>query len=310
MLLTEKMKDEMEIFSPSEKIIIAYMFEQRENIKNQTTKQISEETYTHPSTLVRIGKKLGYNGWIDLRDTFLKEIDYLNSHFKDVDANLPFNKQDSVMTIANKMAQLNQMTISDTLSLIDHEQLQKATDMLKNATTIKIFAMNNNLILCHDFKAKMNRIRKNVDIAMVDPEYEVASCDAGTCAIVISYTGETVDVTKLLPMLKMRKIPIVALTSIGDNTLTKSADYIFRLTTRERLFSKIGSFSLNNSICFLLDVLYACIFSEDYQKNLNYTIEVSKSFDPRKSSNKVMIENQGNTITGTKPSIIPNEKKK
>ncbi|MDA7028210.1 MurR/RpiR family transcriptional regulator [Bacillus sp. CLL-7-23] len=291
MLLTEKMKEEIEIFSPSEKSIIEYMFEQRENIKNKTVKQISNETYTHPSTLVRVGKKLGYSGWIDLRDTFLEEIDYLNSHFSNIDANLPFTEYDNVMTIANKLAKLNQMTISDTLSLINHDELQKATDLIKKATSIKIFAMNNNLILCHDFKAKMNRIGRKVDLAMVDPEYEVASCDSETCAIVISYTGETESITKLLPMLKNRKIPIIALTSIGDNTLTKSSDYIFRLTTRERLYSKIGSFSLNDSICFLLDVLYASIFSEDYQKNLKYTIDVSKSFDPRKSSNKVMEEN-------------------
>ncbi|NPC91961.1 MurR/RpiR family transcriptional regulator [Bacillus sp. WMMC1349] len=291
MLLTEKMKEEIEIFSPSEKSIIEYMFEQRENIKNKTVKQISNETYTHPSTLVRVGKKLGFNGWIDLRDTFLEEIDYLNSHFNNIDANLPFTEYDNVMTIANKLAKLNQMTISDTLSLINHDELQKATDLIKKATSIKIFAMNNNLILCHDFKAKMNRIGRKVDLAMVDPEYEVASCDSETCAIVISYTGETESITKLLPMLKNRKIPIIALTSIGDNTLTKSSDYVFRLTTRERLYSKIGSFSLNDSICFLLDVLYASIFSKDYQKNLKYTIDVSKSFDPRKSSNKVMQEN-------------------
>jgi DNA-binding MurR/RpiR family transcriptional regulator len=288
MLLTEKMKED--IFSPSETAIIDYMFKQRENIKNKTVKQISNETYTHPSTLIRVGKKLGYHGWIDLRDTFLKEIDYLNSHFNNIDANLPFTEQDNIVTIANKMALLNQMTISDTLSLINNDELQKATNLLKKATLIKIFSINNNLILCHDFKTKMNRIGRKVDIVMVDPEYEAESCNSETCAIVISYSGENEGIIRLLPFLKRRKTPIIVLTSIGDNTLSKSADCIFRITTRERLYSKIGSFSLNDSICFLLDVLYACVFSEDYQKNLDYTIRVSKYFDPRKSSNKVMEE--------------------
>lgn len=288
MLLTEKMKEEA--FSPSEEIIIDYMFKERENIKNKTVKQISKETYTHPSTFIRIGKKLGFNGWIDLREAFLEEIDYLNSHFHNIDANYPFNEDDHLMTIANKMAHLNQMTINDTLSLINNEELHKATKLLKNATSIKIFAIQNNLILCHDFKAKMNRIGRKVDLAMVDPDYEAASCTFETCAIVISYTGETEGTTSLLPMLKKRHSSIIALTSIGDNTLTKYADCIFRLTTRERLYSKIGSFTLNDSICFLLDILYSCVFSVDYQKNLHYTIGVSKSFDPRKSSNKVMEE--------------------
>lgn len=289
MLLTERMKEKS--FSTSEEAIIQYMFEKRENIKNKTVKQLATETYTHPSTLIRIGKKLGYNGWVGLRDAFLKEIEYLNSHFNDIDANLPFNEHDNMLSIANKIAYLNQTTIADTLSLINIIELQKATDLLKNATSIKIFSENNNLIICYDFKAKMTRIGKKVDIIMVDPEYEVASSNSETPAIVISYSGENKRITSLLPILKKRNIPIIALTSIGDNTLSKSADCILKLTTRERLYSKIGSFSLNDSICFLLDVLYACVFSENYKKNLEYIANVSKSFDSRRTSNEVMKEN-------------------
>jgi DNA-binding MurR/RpiR family transcriptional regulator len=137
MLLTEKMKED--IFSSSERDIINYLFKQRENIKDKTTKQIAEETYTHPSTLIRIAKKLGYNGWVELRNHFLDEIEYLNSHFSSIDANFPFNERDSLMTIANKMAILNQTTISDTLSLLNYDDLQKATNMLDEARHIKNF---------------------------------------------------------------------------------------------------------------------------------------------------------------------------
>ncbi len=288
MLLTEKMKENS--FSPAEKAIIDYMFDERENIHDKTAKQIAEETYTHPSTLIRVAKKLRLNGWIELKNIFMEEIDYLNSHFKDIDANYPFNERDSALTIANKMALLNQMTISDTLSLINHDELQKATDLLNQAEEIKIFSLSNNLLLCHDFKSQMIRIGKKVNLCTVDREHEAASCNSNTCAIVISYTGETPTITGLLPMLKKRKTPIIALTSIGDNTLTKYADCIFRITTREKLYSKIGSFSSNDSISFLLDVLYGCVFSKDYKKNLSYKINISKYYDHRKSSNKVMEE--------------------
>ncbi|TFJ92492.1 MurR/RpiR family transcriptional regulator [Lentibacillus salicampi] len=288
MLLTEKMKDDM--FSPSEKAIIHYMFDERENIKDKTAKQIAEQTYTHPSTLIRIAKKLGYHGWIELKNIFLEEIDYLNSHFNDIDANFPFNERDNEITIANKMALLNQMTISDTLSLINNDELQKATDLLNQAEEIKIFSLNNNLLICHDFKSQMIRIGKKVNLVSVDPGHEAANCNSNTCAIVISYTGETSTITSLLPMLKKRKTPIIALTSIGNNTLTKHADCIFRITTREKLFSKIGSFSSNGSISFLLDVLYATVFSKDYKNNLEYKIRISQYYDHRTSSNKVMEE--------------------
>lgn len=288
MLLTEKMKED--IFSPSEKAIIQYMFEERENIEDKTTKQIAEVTYTHPSTLIRVAKKLGYNGWLELKEKFIEEIDYLNRNFKDIDANFPFYEEDNVMTIANKLAILSQMTVDDTLFLINHDELQKATNFLNQAEEIKVFALVNNLLICQDFKSHMNRIGKKVTLCMVDQGYEAASSNQKTCAIVLSYTGETSQIVDLLPMLRKRKTPIIAITSIGDNTLTKYADSIFRITTREKLYSKIGSFSSNISISFLLYVLYGCVFSMDYQNNLDFKISISKYYDHRKSSNRVMEE--------------------
>jgi DNA-binding MurR/RpiR family transcriptional regulator len=135
----------------------------------------------------------------------------------------------------------------------------------------------------------MNRIGKHVSLCDVDPQFDAVNSDSDTCAIVISYTGES-SVVGLLPFLKKQKVPIIALTSIGENTLTKYADCILRITTRERLYSKIGSFSSNDSICFLLDVLYACVFSKDYKNNLEFKTHISQYFDHRKSSNKVMEE--------------------
>lgn len=279
-----------DIFSSSESEIIIYLFKQRENIKDKTIKQISKETYTHPSTLIRIAKKLGYSGWVELKNSFLGEIEYLNSHFSSIDANYPFDDRDSIMTVANKMALLNQTTISDTLSLLNHDDLQRATNMLDEAAHIKVFSMYHNLLICHDFKSKMNRIGKHVSLCTVDPHFEAVNSNTETCAIVISYSGESEDIVGLLPFLKRKKVPVIALTSIGENTLTKYADCILRITTREKLYSKIGSFSSNESICFLLDLLYACVFSEDYKNNLEYKIRISKYFDHRKSSNKVMQE--------------------
>lgn len=289
MLLTERMKEK--IFSSSEEAVIDYMFDQRGDIRNKTTKQIAEATYTHPSTLIRVAKKLGYQGWVELRNVFSEEIGYLNSPFQDIDANYPFQEEDNVLTIANKIAALNQTTVNDTLSLIDKDDLQKAADLLNQADEIKIFAMNTNLYLCHDFKSQMTRIGKSVDLCTVDQGYEAANSNPNTCIILISYTGETKEIVHLLPILKSRNTPIIALTSIGDNTLSKHADCTLRMATREKLYSKIGSFSSTGSITFLLDILYSCVFSKNYQKNLEYKINISKYYDQRQSPNKVIEEN-------------------
>src|SRR5699024_7382186 len=99
---TEKMKEDL--FSPSEQTIIDYMFEERETIGDKTTKQIADETYTHPSSLARVAKKLGFAGWIEFKEKFIEEIDYLNRHLKDIDANFQCNEGDNVSYIASIIA--------------------------------------------------------------------------------------------------------------------------------------------------------------------------------------------------------------
>ena len=290
MLLTEKMRQTR--FSNAENTLVDYILKQDLAIKDLTVKEIAEANFVHPSTLIRVAKKLGYNGWLELRDEFLSEQTYLQTYFDDVDANLPFQTNDGLMTIANKIASLERTTINDTLSLLNHDDLQKAKQLLLKSKKIKIFGSNANLLISQDFALKMRRIQKDVVTSqtMGENAYEAFNSQEDTCAILISYTGENSYILQVAEILKRRKAPFIALTSIGDNTLASMSQAVLRMTTRERLYSKIANFTINSSICYLLDVLYSCVFAEDYQKNLNHLIEIGDLVDNRKTSSAIMAE--------------------
>lgn len=158
MLLSEKMKQTD--FSNAETALVTYILEKGTAIESMTIKEIAEANFVHPSTLIRVAKKLGYKGWLELRTEFLAEQTYLQTYFEDVDANFPFQTNDGIMTIANKIASLERTTIDDTLSLLNHDDLQKAKQLLLNAKQIKIFGSNANLLISQDFALKMRRIKK------------------------------------------------------------------------------------------------------------------------------------------------------
>ena len=90
MLLQEQMKQD--IFSYNEKTIINFILEKQEQIKDYSTKMIGDETYTAPSTIIRIAHKLGFQGWSDFKEAFLDEVIYLNNNFQEIDPNFPFTK--------------------------------------------------------------------------------------------------------------------------------------------------------------------------------------------------------------------------
>ena len=306
MLLIDKIKSTA--FSPAEQNVIGYLFNEKSDIENMTIQELSERTYVHPSTFIRIAKKLDYKGWIEFKNAFLKEQHYLSRHFEAIDPNLPFSRNDSSLKIAQKMALLKQKTIEDTYTILTHDQLQQATKLLEQAKKIRIFASNANLILCHDFALKMGHIKKDVQLSTIIGEqpYDAYHTDSSTCSLLISYTGENQLLTQLLPILKKQGSKIITLTSIGESTLATKTDCHLPITTRERLYSKIGNFTISTSIVYLLDVLYSNVFAKNYEENLQHLITLGEAFDKRTSTANVMNEPWPTPQPQVTDSFIPN----
>lgn len=306
MLLQEKMRQIK--LAPAERSLIDFLLANPTAMADQTIKELSEKTYVHPSTFIRIAKKLGFNGWLDLKTAFLEEQTYMSSHFTDLDANFPFSSHDGIMTIAKKLAKLEQTTIEDTLSLIHHDELQKAKQSLLNASHIKIFASNANTLISQDFVLKMRRLGKNIHVCDTFGEsaYEASNCTSDTTAILISYTGENKMIKEIGKILAELQVSIIGMTSIGENALAKLSDCVLNITTRERLYSKIANFTINTSVCYLLDVLYGIVFSEHYEKNLQHLIDIGMAYDKRPTSSTIIAEPTYDKNLQYKDSLFPN----
>lgn len=277
MFLLEKI--ELTSFSPSEKEVISFILEKREEIKDMSIQKIADSCFTSKSTLVRISKKLGFEGWKEFKEAFLKEVDYLNKQTSDLDANVPFTASDNYLQIANKIAELKKEAIDDTRSLIEVRDLNQAIRLLHPAQTIHIFAVSNNLLNAQEFAHNMSRIQKDVRIHQLQSEihFNAYLAREQSCAIIISYSGGTEPLIRVGDILRSKNIPIIAMTSLGDNPLSRLADVTLRLATKERLYSKIGTYSTDASITYLLDVLYSCIFTKNYQHNLSLR-QISSQF--------------------------------
>lgn len=268
-------------FSNSERVIIDFILKEKMNIKNMTMKEIANATYTSPSTLIRIAHKMKFKGWNELKEAYLKEEEYLQTHFLDIDANLPFSNDDTIMSIASKIATLKKEAIDDTLSLVRHDDLQKAVQMIKKASSIYVFALSNNGLITQEFAHNMSRIKKKVTICNLQGElvYSAINVDIQSCAIIVSYSGETPILSRVIQALKMNGIPIIAITNIGENTVSRNADVVLRICTREKLYSKIATFSTDVSFEYILDLLYSCVFSLDYDKNLERKTKISQMIE-------------------------------
>lgn len=279
MLLQERL--ETHSFTTSEKQVVDYLLEQQRNIQNKTTAEIAAATFSSKSTLVRIAKKLNYSGWTALKADFLNELDYLDKSVSCIDVNYPFTKRDSLMTIANKIARLEIESIEDTLSLITHDDLRKVVDMIAKSSEINIFAASNNLLVAQEFSHQMSRIKREVKIHSIQGEilFNAYLAKQDSCGLIITYSGETGSLNQVAKLLVEQNIPVITITSMGENTTARYADAILRLCTREKVYSKISTYSTDAAINYLLNVIYSCVFALDYDANVALKIASSKKIE-------------------------------
>lgn len=290
MLIQEKLK-EIDAFSDIEKSIAEYILKIDMKIKKESVRHIAEHTYTSPSSVMRFCQKLGFEGYVDFKEAYIQEIEYLSSHFQDVDANYPFLPNDKNVVIANKIGILYEETIKDTLTLIHHDTLQQAANMLEKAKNIYVCSSGASKDIAKVFKDNMLKIGKTVISYhnTSDIYYEACFRDQTSCFIIISYSGETARAVKVAQKLKERHIPMIVITSYGQNTLTNLSECCLYISTRQKLISNLGNFSINLSILYILDILYANCFHFHYQQYLKDKIKHSQEMEiDRKSSNPIL----------------------
>lgn len=292
MLITEKL--ETCPFSPSEQVIVDFILKNGHQLQHLTTTQIAERTFSSKSTLVRVAQKVHFSGWKAFKEAYLAELNYLDKTLTYTDANYPFTKYDSFPRIANKLAKLKQEVITETLDLLEPDSLDQAVQLLAKAQTIHIFAASNNLLLSREFALQMSRIQKDVRIHDLHGEVNFGAylADPQSCALMISYSGESKILLQTAEILASRQIPLLLLTSLGDNQTTQYADVILRLSTREKLYSKISTFATDESILFLLDTLYACLFSLNYDSHLKLRKETSRIVEAERGASSQILQEQ------------------
>ncbi len=288
MLLEHKLKSIS--LSQNEQDIADFIINNKEKIKTMSTRDIAKETFTSPSSVIRLAKKLNYSGFDELKEKYLLELDYINTHFNDIDPNIPISFDTPISQSIHIMASLQKETADDTAMLLTHTSLENIIQLIHNAQTIYIIALENNYYIAENFKYKLNRINKKVILEQQygNSYYNGFHANKDDCVIAISYSGETKRVCNAVEVFKERDVPIISITSIADSYLRSLSSYTLDISTREKLNDKIASFTSEYSIMQILNTVYLGVFQKDYHQNLIYKMKRNKSIENRFSLEPIL----------------------
>ena len=255
--------------SAAENQVREYILKYPKKVLEYTVYDLARESFTSPATVVRLCKKIDVKGFTHLKVLLAEEIKY----FQDMKLNLldstTIEKDDTPHAVIEKITNIAVKTIEETRVLVNEKELMKVAHLLEKAVIIDFYGVGASHIVAMDGLFKFMRIGKNViTYQFYDRQYvQAVNSDASHVGIIISYSGETKEMLQIAGILQKNGTPVVAVTSCGENSLNRVADYNLFVTAKETVF-RSGAMASRTAQLYIIDILYALYCSLHYDDTI------------------------------------------
>ena len=204
----------------SEKAVASYLIEHINDIAQLSLNIISIEAKTSKPTVTRLCKRLGYSGFIDLRNN-------ARSQLTSVLAPLKINSEpvSAMYQLMKKIISKNQNTMQNTLALISSDYDQAAESII-NARCVHMFGNGDAIIPCEFFRIKLLKIGKSCSVYN-DQDLQLfcaAATQPGDVVIAVSHTGRSRSVVESIRIVRERGIRTIAITATQKAPLLRYCD--------------------------------------------------------------------------------------
>src|SRR5690606_2212486 len=127
-------------------------------------------------------------------------------------------------------------------------------------------------IVAQDAQQKFLRIDKNVyaSTAIHMAATQMANAGEQDAVIGISYSGDTVEIVRMLQLAKQRKIPTIGLTKYGNSKVAEAADIILFTSSGHEPVFRSGATASRLAQLHVIDILYIAAASQEYEKAVEY----------------------------------------
>lgn len=262
-LRIKNLRDE---FTNSEEKIADYILEYTDEVYHMTSEELAKATKTSPASVIRFSKKLGYEGFQELKIAIAKDsID--NEDINGEKDSEEITTQDDVKEIIEKISLENIKIIKETASLLDEKSLDRATSILSKAKNINIFGFGSSLIVGEELRNKLIQI--NVPVTLhLDPYLQLISAsnmDIEDVAIGISHSGRTERTYDLLREAKKSGARTISITKYGENPISELAD-INLFTTEVEKELRMDTTASRIAQLTVIDILFVNFVRRNHEK--------------------------------------------
>ncbi|KPN14999.1 RpiR family transcriptional regulator [Bacillus australimaris] len=208
--------DVYQTLSETERYLLNYIHQHLEDISTLSIVTLSERANVSTATIVRLMKKIGYNGYTSFKYRLKQEK-------KMTDASDQLKNIDEDIKLAIRK---NEEEVLKTIQLQSIGQIEDAVQKIHNADKIYIFGRGFSEMIAKEMTIKLQLIGKTCEVHD-DPNIirlKSRDIDKNELAIFVSLNGETAELVEACQNLSMKQVTTITVTTRIDSTLSKISD--------------------------------------------------------------------------------------
>ena len=262
MSLIDNLSNE-KLFTKSEIEVINFIKENPNLVLNMTIGELANQTFSSNTTIIRICKKLGFNGFRDFKIEYLRNIESLKYLNNETDFTLPFQENEPTWQIINSISNVYKDSINLINSELNIAELEDIVEVLDTSPRTFVFGIGDSKITAMNFINKLVKIGKFFILTTENNEQE-SFCKGITkddCCLFITY-DKNESYKACLKILFQKRCKIIVITSNCDNPLVKYSNYQIIIPHKEK-DEKIATFYSQLAFNYILSIIYSLIYKRN-----------------------------------------------
>lgn len=279
----EKRIELCDSMTPLESEIASYILNNKDAVTKLKIQELADILFISKSAIHRFVKKIGFNGFNDLKVSIAKENADLLENNSYINVNYPFQAKDNPRQIAFKLLELYEKAIKDTFEYVDLDQIKAVSQLIDSADVIDIYTHAHNSNIAENFQDKMLTIGRSVNCpsSFYNQRLTVLASDQKHVAIILSYSGKATFILPIEKKLYEKGVKVIQIGKAGSNYYSQYVTYHLSISDSENNRDRMSQFSSHIAMQYIMDVLYGCIYNVRRKKNTKYIYDSIDYMDDR-----------------------------
>lgn len=279
----EKRIELCDSMTPLESEIASYILNNKDAVTKLKIQELADILFISKSAIHRFVKKIGFNGFNDLKVSIAKENADLLENNSYINVNYPFQAKDNPRQIAFKLLELYEKAIKDTFEYVDLDQIKAVSQLIDSADVIDVYTHAHNSNIAENFQDKMLTIGRSVNCpsSFYNQRLTVLASDQKHVAIILSYSGKATFILPIVKKLYEKGVKVIQIGKAGSDYYSQYVTYHLSISDSENNRDRMSQFSSHIAMQYIMDVLYSCIYNEKRKKNTKYIYDSIDYMDDR-----------------------------